>query len=281
MAAFFHQSSDHEESLATSDMVNVGKWLKSAREQRNETIENVSRITRIGRPYLEAIEDGDISRLPEKAYTRGFVRLYASHLGLDADEAMHIIDKISQAKDDIKPSASRNAEIEPSTSNSYRKTSLLIPSILVVIIIASASGVYLFNLNSRSVQTAANKQEQPLHQMAPPPAKAENALKSPESHQKPVVVETSGNLPQKDGLILRLKAVNDCKMQITIDGSVSQEYNLSAGDLVEWKAASDFQLDLDNASSVEAELDGTPLKPFGDHGKAAHLIISKTGIRNN
>lgn len=281
MAAFFHQSSDHDESLTTSDMVNVGKWLKNAREQRNETIENVSRITRIGRPYLEAIEDGDISRLPEKAYTRGFVRLYASHLGLDADEAMRIIDNIPQAKAGIKQSTDRSSEPATVAPPSSRKINFLIPSTLLIILILSVSSFYLLNMNGRSVQTAANKQEHPLQQNVPSSAIEENKPKPQQDHLKPVAVETSGNIPKRDGLILRLKAVNDCKMQITIDGSVSQEYNLSTGDLVEWKATSDFQLDLDNASSVEAELDGIPLKPLGDQGKATHLIISKNGIRNN
>ena len=75
-----------------------------------------------------------------------------------------------------------------------------------------------------------------------------------------------------------MKAVSDGKIHITIDGSVSQEYDLVAGDLVEWKAENAFMLDLDNAASVEGELDGVKLKPFGEQGRAAHLVLKADGI---
>ena len=41
--------------------------------------------TKISKRYLRAIEADDYATLPAKVYTRGFVRLYASVLGLDAD----------------------------------------------------------------------------------------------------------------------------------------------------------------------------------------------------
>jgi hypothetical protein len=83
------------------------------------------------------------------------------------------------------------------------------------------------------------------------------------------------------GIVLRLKAVSNGRLHITIDGSVSQEYDLVSGDMVEWKAEKMFLLDLENAGSVEGELDNTPLKSFGPAGKAAHLIIRQNGVQNN
>src|SRR5262245_1485124 len=71
----------------------VGTWLKEARESRGESLNDISRVTRIGKHYLEAIEDGLPAKLPSSAYTRGFIRLYASHLGLSPDEALSILDR--------------------------------------------------------------------------------------------------------------------------------------------------------------------------------------------
>ncbi|NJD91250.1 MAG: DUF4115 domain-containing protein [Geobacter sp.] len=93
--------------------------------------------------------------------------------------------------------------------------------------------------------------------------------------------EKAGNAPLQEGPVLRLKAVRDAKMHITIDSAVSQEYNLIAGDIVEWKADKSFQIDLDNAAAVEAELDGKQLPSFGDAGKAAHLVITRSGVQQN
>jgi cytoskeletal protein RodZ len=46
----------------------------------------VERDTKIRAKYLGALEDGDFSDLPGDVYARGFLRNYATYLGLDADE---------------------------------------------------------------------------------------------------------------------------------------------------------------------------------------------------
>ena len=48
---------------------------------------------------------------------------------------------------------------------------------------------------------------------------------------------------------------------------------------MEWKAEKVFLLDIENAASVEGELNGVPLKPFGEQGQPAHMLISGDGAR--
>ena len=47
----------------------------------------VERDTKIRMKYLTAMEQGDFAELPADVYARGFLRNYASYLGLDPDEA--------------------------------------------------------------------------------------------------------------------------------------------------------------------------------------------------
>ena len=47
---------------------------------------DVAATLRIRLPFLEAIEDGRVADLPGNAYAVGFLRTYASSLGLDAAE---------------------------------------------------------------------------------------------------------------------------------------------------------------------------------------------------
>jgi hypothetical protein len=74
-----------------------------------------------------------------------------------------------------------------------------------------------------------------------------------------------------------LKVNQDCWLHITIDETVSQQYELKAGDLIEWKGERVFALDMGNAGGVEAELNGKPLKPFGAQGKTAHVVLKGEG----
>ena len=71
----------------------LGLYLKQERKKRGETIAQVAAATRIRQDTLEAIETGDQSRLPATAFTKGFIKLYAEHLGLDQAEMLARFDK--------------------------------------------------------------------------------------------------------------------------------------------------------------------------------------------
>ena len=58
--------------------------LRSAREARGLSVQEVSAHLKLAPRQIEAIERGDLSALPGAAFARGFVRNYARFLGLDA-----------------------------------------------------------------------------------------------------------------------------------------------------------------------------------------------------
>ena len=66
----------------------VGQLLRETREGFGSDIPRVAAALRIRAAYLEAIEEGRYDRLPGPVYAMGFVRAYAAHLGLDAEEAV-------------------------------------------------------------------------------------------------------------------------------------------------------------------------------------------------
>lgn len=63
----------------------VGTILREARNRRKVELSEVEAATRIRFRFLRAIEDEEWDVLPGGVYTRGFIRTYASFLGLDAD----------------------------------------------------------------------------------------------------------------------------------------------------------------------------------------------------
>jgi cytoskeleton protein RodZ len=64
----------------------VGAELRAARQRLGWKLADVAATIRIRLPYLEAIEDGRLADLPGNAYAMGFLRSYATFLGLDAAE---------------------------------------------------------------------------------------------------------------------------------------------------------------------------------------------------
>lgn len=95
----------------------IGEQLKEARLQRKLTLEQVSQATHIRVFYLEALENDQRDTLPSAVQGRGFLRLYAGHLGLTIGPLLAAWDgKISPAAPEIVPGSPANVTAEPSSA---------------------------------------------------------------------------------------------------------------------------------------------------------------------
>ena len=63
----------------------IGSVFREARNRRKIDLSEVEAATRIRLRYLRAIENEEWGILPGGVYTRGFIRTYASYLGLDGE----------------------------------------------------------------------------------------------------------------------------------------------------------------------------------------------------
>lgn len=70
----------------SSDQTEVGRLLRHTRNSLGQSVEDVCRLLRIRKIYIEAIENSDYSVLPGGPYGLGFIKAYAEHLGLDGAE---------------------------------------------------------------------------------------------------------------------------------------------------------------------------------------------------
>jgi len=71
-----------------SDAPRAGADLRAARERLGWALPDVAAMLRIRAIYLEALEDGCLTRLPGNVYALGFLRTYAATLGLEPDEVV-------------------------------------------------------------------------------------------------------------------------------------------------------------------------------------------------
>jgi cytoskeleton protein RodZ len=68
-------------SLETAET--LGEALRAARLSSGRSLSELSTATRVHTRYLTALEQGDFSLLPSRVFAIGYVRAYASALGLD------------------------------------------------------------------------------------------------------------------------------------------------------------------------------------------------------
>ena len=78
----------------------VATTLRNTRMASGRNIREVADLLRIRRAYLRAIEEGRFADLPGPAYAVGFVRSFADHLGLDAEEIVNRFkEEVAEASD--------------------------------------------------------------------------------------------------------------------------------------------------------------------------------------
>lgn len=69
-------------------MNELGQWLREAREAKGRSLAEVEATTRIRQKFLAALEAEEWDNLPDDVTSIGFLRKYATYLGLDPQQAV-------------------------------------------------------------------------------------------------------------------------------------------------------------------------------------------------
>lgn len=269
-----------DSSNPASDKTSIGSLLRGARQSRGESLDDAARITRIGKGYLSSLEEDAFDRLPSPAYAKGFLRVYGKHLGLSPDDLIGMYEEQFgnfSAGDSGEERGVPSGVKGPSFNMGNRWT---IPLLLLALVLVTATIV-----PERDPEPIPTYEEPPVAGALVPqksvqlPVSSAVKVSAPAAEEKTTVEhessipETAATASVAPGMILRMKVNQDCWLNINIDGTVSQQYDLRAGDLIEWKGERFFSLDLGNAGGVEIEFNGKPLPPAGEIGKSAHLVL--------
>lgn len=75
-------------------MYDLGKTLKTSRNRKFLTIEEVSNITKIKEHYLSALEEEDLEQLPARVYSIGFINNLADLYDLPSTELILAYDRL-------------------------------------------------------------------------------------------------------------------------------------------------------------------------------------------
>ncbi len=69
----------------------VGDILKNERLKRNVSLYDLSRISRIKKEYLKALENNDFENLPSAVFVKGYIATYARILGFDKAPVLAVL----------------------------------------------------------------------------------------------------------------------------------------------------------------------------------------------
>jgi cytoskeletal protein RodZ len=114
----------------------AGRLLYAARMKTERTIEDIATETRVPMRHLRAIESDEHDALPALPYSQGFVRSFATAVGLDAD----LLAGQFRAETSQRPHVPRMATIEPLDERRLPNRVVVIGSLIgLVVLVAGLS----------------------------------------------------------------------------------------------------------------------------------------------
>jgi cytoskeletal protein RodZ len=118
-----------------------GLYLKSQREAKKITLNQVVEATKITKLYLEAIEEDNWDMFSAEIYTKGFIKNYAKFLGLDPDEILKKYEESVKKTENKKPEPIHNYNFEKEDEG-FNFFQWIVISLLIIILLGGI--IYLF-----------------------------------------------------------------------------------------------------------------------------------------
>lgn len=280
----------------------VGGYLLKVREQQAISLEKVAQETFIPLRLLRAIETGEVQRLPEPVYIKGFIRRYADILGLDGVEVANAFEinpsptvqpptaqaPTVQAVERPNVADTPAPAVAPSGERSPRSGSYL-PFVLAGIAALGAVGAI-------ALGTSSLFKPNPMAKVTP--SQASNpvkAIKSPavSSNPRAAVVKPSSNpsiAPEPTATAastpdstaaaptsvqVDIRLTDDSWMEVVVDGKVEYEGTMAKGEQRTWKAQKALLIRAGNAGAVVVSHNQSAAKPLGKLGDVVDVSFSR------
>lgn len=226
--------------------MSVAEILKKAREDRNLTLKDISKKTRISEKLLEKIEAGVYDFAPEP-YVRAFVRSYAKAVGLNPDE---IIKEYEKELVSLKPAVEKREtpKIKLDLASFISENALWLVGALIITFIA----LFIF--------IGVEEEKKPVEKKS-----FETAVEEISKLETTKTIEQKANI-EIDSLDLKVTATDSVWFSVIIDSLQVKEFLMSPGSSLRLKAKNSFNFTIGNAGGIKFTLNGYELESLGERG---------------
>ena len=243
-----------------------GAWLRQAREARGETLEQAAEATRIRLRFLEALEAWDLAAFPGgDVQIRGFLRIYAHHLGLSTDDALARYQSGLRLTAQV-PSGSMPVPPPPPPVVSSRprwmrtETFIVAAIVLILLLTVGAGGWYLVKQRLGGGQVAS-----PIATAIVPEAALYPTLTPAHTQISPLYTPTiQPNL--EGGVTVALEATEHVWARVTVDDALAFEGMLAPGEIKSWSGQQLIVVDTGNGAGLQVTVNDQPLGAVGGRG---------------
>jgi len=279
--------------------------LRQQREKSGLTLQQMATKTRIDLKFLEAIDQGNFSFLPD-LYVKAFVKQYAKTIGLDEDITLKKFEAAREGKEfdpnppvpieEVKqpdipkieaPKIETTKPIEKPTSqvksyvddhkqksdedDSKANSQIMIFGLGGVVLIIIAALVYFFVFNKSDKIIV---EETPIEEVI----EQGNQRYVEEETAETLTNDSSIVAASSDSLILTFYAKETSWVFVVLDNNRTQEFTLRPNSKLSITALSEFKATVGNSGGVTLQINNQPVDFTGRVGSVRHFKLDKTGI---
>lgn len=261
----------------------VGEELREARLALGVSVEDAATQLRINKRYLLALEEGRVKDLPGAAYAVGFVRSYATALGLDPDDAVRRFRDVSGT------AVAKSGDLvfpEP------------VPRRGIPTGILAAIGVAIALFGYVAWYQWSGRGERVVDSVPPLPPRLERAAEAPAARDTPpapgAVVEPPAPPPpvaapprpappidpDKPRVVIRAKGESWVQIRDNPGNRTLLDRVLRGGESVEIPNRPGIVLTTGKAENLDILLDGQEVDPFGGPGVRRNIALEPDRLRS-
>ena len=249
-------------------MTDFGGQLRQAREQRGVSLRQIAATTKISVSVLEALERNDVSKLPGGIFGRGFVRSYASEVGLDPDQTVAEYMERFHAEEVPEPTVHVVSEEERAIATERHAAGMAVRAILALLVFG---GIFLFFALRWGDRTASSAGS------APPPAPRSEVATTP-----PATAGQPGATPAADAALratgpmrLELHPAGPCWVKLSADGRDVFAKLMQPGQREVLTVREVAVISIGDAGAFAFSIDGHPGRTLGSAGEVKTARITR------
>lgn len=274
--------------MSNQALKSFAEELKSLREERQISLQQIANKTRIDIKFLKAIEDGNFEVLPE-IYVRAFIREYCLVVEISPAEYLNKFElakkgklvedtaaetgqeKHAETSSDPKTEFDASAEIAASQAKQPdekiqlgKKQIYAIAAALAVILLLAVYFLF-FKSSTPDIITEKSYDEimgsnQDRYQMQ---ADSVSRITSSSS----------------DSLQLRVGSTDTVWLKSIADNNVTKEFLLKPNSSLELRALNSFNLVIGNAGGIRLKLGNRQIDSVGKRGEVKSILLSREGMK--
>ena len=245
-----------------------GARLKREREQRGVTLDDISLSTKIGKRFLSALEEERFDQLPGGIFSRGFVRAYARHLGIDEERAVaDYLSATTPAATEQQPQSDLPIEVAEQLEERQGDRAVQVPwGLFAGLLLIVALGVAVWGFYSREKQKQSSNAHGHQNSNAPALALTQAITQSP----------VPGAIPGTFNVVIKVR--EDSWVSITADGKQLLQQILVAPAEKSIEAHNEIVIKAGSIGALDFSFNGKRLPAQGDYEEVKTLTFDANGL---